>query len=270
MEGSEKTAKLKSNRAFELDLLRGFAIFMMILHHFAYDLRFIFEYKVFGFISSECDWFWAFPQPFFIFVFIVISGICCQFSRNNFKRALKLGLVAIAFSAVTITADHFFHLECSVYFNVLHVLTVSTLLFAVFDHFEQKKTGGRESRGGDMTLFSIVIIFFWLLQAIRFYHDKIKCGWVSILGIDPHPDYALAIGDEMGLIPWVGVFFLGVLIGRHVYKSKETLFPNTPKAVHAVSRPFEWIGRNSLLVYILHQPVILGILYLLQYLGVLK
>ena len=270
MEGSEKTVKLKRNRAFELDLLRGFAIFMMVLHHFAYDIRFIFDYNVFSFIGADCNWFWGFLQPFFVFFFIGISGICCQFSRNNFKRALKLGLVAIAFTAVTIAADHFFDLECAVYFNVLHVLTVSTFLFAVFDHFEQKKTGGRESRGGDMILFSIVMIFIWLLQGIRYYHGKIKCGWVSILGIDPHPDYAFAIGDEMGLIPWVGVFFLGVLIGRYVYKNKETLFPNTPAPVKAVSRPFEWIGRNSLVVYILHQPVIMGILYLLQYLGVLK
>ncbi len=270
MEGEEKVGKLRNTRAFELDLLRGFAIFMLVLHHFAYDLRFIFNYKVFAFIGSECDWFWAFVHPFFIFIFVGISGVCCQFSRNNFKRSLKLLGVALAFSAVTIIADRMYGLECAVYFNVLHLLTVATFLFAVFDHVEQKKTGSRESRGGDMILFTIVMVFIWLLQAIRFYHEKIKCGWVAILGIDAHPDYAFAVGDEMGLIPWIGVFFLGVLIGRHVYKKKETLFPNTPKPVKAVSTPFEWIGRHSLLVYIVHQPVVLGILYLLRYVGVLK
>ena len=267
----EKAIRNKAdNRAFELDLLRGFAIFMMILHHFAYDLRYIFEYKVFSFISAECDWFWAFLHPFFIFVFVVISGICCQFSRNNFKRSLKLLIVALGFSVVTITADHFLDLGCSIYFNVLHLLFVSTLLFAVFDHVEQKKYGERNSRNGDAVLFLIVMAFFFLLNGIHYYHYKIHSGFVSILGIEPHPDYAWTVGDELGLIPWVGVFFLGVLIGRHVYKKKETLFPNAPKAVHAVSKPFEWIGRNSLLVYILHQPIVLGILYLLRYVGVLK
>ena len=265
MGAGEKTAK----RAFELDLLRGFAIFMMILHHFAYDLRYIFEYNVFPFISSRCDWFWGLLHPFFIFIFVGISGICCQFSRNNFKRAGKLALVAIAFSAATITADHFFHLECSIYFNVLHLLAVSTFLFAIFDHVEQKKTGERKSRQGDMVLFSIVTLFFWLLNALPFYNYKIHNGWVMILGIQPHPESVLPVGDELGLIPWVGVFFLGVLIGRHVYAGKKTLFPNTPKAVLAISKPFEWIGRNSLVVYILHQPIVLGILYLLRYLGVL-
>ena len=267
----EKAIRNKAdNRAFELDLLRGFAIFMMILHHFAYDLRYIFEYNVFSFIGQNCDWFWAFLHPFFIFIFVVISGICCQFSRNNFKRSLKLLIVALGFTVVTITADHFLDLGCSIYFNVLHLLFVSTLLFAVFDHVEQKKYGERNSRNGDAVLFLIVMAFFFLLNGIHYYHYKIHSGFVSILGIEPHPDYAWTVGDELGLIPWVGVFFLGVLIGRHVYKKKETLFPNAPKAVHAVSKPFEWIGRNSLLVYILHQPIVLCILYLLRYVGVLK
>ena len=169
---------------------------------------------------------------------------------------------------MTIAADRCYDLDCEIYFNVLHVLTVSTFLFAIFDHFEQKKTGGRDSRGGDMILFSIVLLFIFLLQALPYYHYKIKSGWVSILGIEPHPDYYWDPGDEMGLIPWVGVFFLGVLVGRYIYKKKETLFPKAPHAVKSISRPFEWIGRNSLLVYILHQPILLGILYGLHYLGV--
>ena len=267
--GKTKLQKNGRNRAFELDLLRGFAIFMMILHHFAYDLRYIFQYDVFAFIGAECDWFWAFVHPFFIFIFVGVSGICCQFSRNNFRRSGKLALVAIAFSVVTVTADHFLDLGCAIYFNVLHVLAIATFLFAVFDHFEQKKTGGRKSRGGDMVLLLIVALFMWLLHAIPFYEGTIHNKWIFILGITPHPDSIMTMGDELGLIPWIGVFFLGVLIGRHVYQEKETFFPNCPKAVHAVSRPFEWIGRNSLLVYLIHQPIVLGILYALDAIGVL-
>ena len=266
----EKQIKLSgSNRAFELDAIRGFSIFMMILHHTAYDLRYIFEYNLFSFISGDCRWFWGLLQPFFLCLFVGVSGICCQFSRNNFKRAFKLGLVAIAFSAATITADHFFDLECSVYFNVLHVLTVATLLFAVFDHFERKKTGERQSRGGTFILLIVVLLAVFLSNAIPEYNEVYKNGWVFILGIEPHPSYDFVMGDEMGLFPWLGVFFLGVLIGRLVYSNKETVFPNTPRKVRAVLKPFEWIGRHSLLIYILHQPVVLGILYGLRAIGVL-
>ncbi|MBO4928225.1 MAG: DUF1624 domain-containing protein [Clostridiales bacterium] len=265
----EQSAVKTRKRAFELDLLRGFAIFMMILHHFAFDLRFILGYDVFAFIGAECNWFWAFVHPFFIFIFVGISGVCCQFSRNNFKRAAKLGAIAIAFSVVTITADHFLNLGCAIYFNVLHVLTAATVLFALFDHVEQKKTGGRDSRQGDMVLMLIVALFMWLLHALPFYDHTIHSPWVMILGMDPHPDSVIQVGDELGLIPWVGVFFLGVLIGRHVYKEKETLFPNAPKPFLTAIKPFEWIGRNSLLVYLIHQPIVLGILYLLRYAGII-
>lgn len=261
--------KTKKNRAFELDLLRGFAIFMMILHHFAYDLRFIFHYDVFAFIGAECDWFWAFLHPFFIFIFVGVSGICCQFSRNNFRRAGKLALVAVTFSVVTVAADHFLDLGCAIYFNVLHLLAIATFLFAIFDHFEQKKTGGRQSRGGDMVLLLIVALFMWLLHGIPYYEGTIHNKWIFILGITPHADSVMTMGDELGMIPWIGVFFLGVLIGRHVYKEKETFFPRTPKAVLTASRPLEWIGRNSLLVYLIHQPIVLGILYALDAIGVL-
>lgn len=258
-------------RAFELDLLRGFAIFMMILHHFAFDLRFIFQYNVFGFIDGTCNWFWAFLHPFFILIFVMISGICCQFSRNNFKRALKLGLIAIAFSVVTITADHFLMLGCAIYFNVLHLLTLATLLFAIFDAIEQKKTGSRDSRQGTMVLFLIVAAFFLLQHALPFYQFTLPYKWSFILGLEPDPKVIMPVmGDEMPIIPWVGVFFVGVLIGRFVYQSKETLFPNAPKAFLTATRPLEWIGKHSLLVYLIHQPIVLGILYLLQYLGVIK
>lgn len=261
---------LSQTRAFELDVLRGFSIFMMILHHFAYDLRYIMGYDtLFPFISGECNWFWALLHPFFLCLFVGISGVCCQFSRNNFKRAFKLGVVAIAFSAVTIVADHFLELGCSIYFNVLHLLTVCTLLFAVFDHLEQKKTDSRESRGGNLVLLLIVLVSVFISNAIPFYNYQSKCGWVFILGIEPQPDARLVMGDDMGLFPWLGVFFIGVLIGRLVYKNKETLFPNAPHAMRVTLKPFEWIGKHSLIVYILHQPVLLGILYGLRALGVL-
>lgn len=272
-EKNEKETPIKlseSKRAFELDVIRGFAIFMMILHHTAYDFRYILEYKnLFTFISGNCLWFWGLLQPFFLCFFVGVSGICCQFSRNNFKRAVKLGVVAIGFTIATVVADHFLDLGCTIYFNVLHLLTVATLLFAVFDHFERKKTGERQSRGGTLVLLLIVLGSMFLSNAIPTYNEVFKNGFVFILGIEPHPDFAFAMGDEMGIFPWLGVFFLGVLIGRLVYTNKETLFPRTPKALRTAMKPFEWIGQHSLLIYILHQPIVLGILYGLRAIGVL-
>jgi uncharacterized membrane protein len=76
------------------------------------------------------------------------------------------------------------------------------------------------------------------------------------------------MGDYMPIFPWLGFFVAGVVIGRLAYRQKRTIFPNAPKALLSISVPFEWLGRNSLLIYVFHQPVILAILYGLRYLGV--
>ena len=261
--------KKKRKRAFEIDLVRGIAIIDLLFHHTSYDLRYMFGYDVAGFLDSSNTAFWAFVQPFFLCCFICVSGICCQFSRNNFKRALKVAVVAALFSAVTITADHFLDLGCSIYFNVLHLLAISMFLFAVFDHVEQKKTSSRNSRGGDLILILTVGAFLILCHGLPLFNGRFHHFAWYFVGIVPAEDAMIAMGDYTSIVPWMGMFFVGVLIGRHVYKSRETLFPNAPKAVLTISRPIEWLGRHSLVIYILHQPVALGIVYLLKFAGVL-
>jgi uncharacterized membrane protein len=76
------------------------------------------------------------------------------------------------------------------------------------------------------------------------------------------------MGDYLPILPWLGFFFVGVVIGRIGYRGKHTLFPRAPKAMKLIASPFEWFGRNSLVIYLVHQPILLAILYGLRYLGV--
>ncbi len=263
----------RKNRAFELDLLRGLAMCVMLWMHTAWDLRYIFGYNIFSCIDPDNKIFWGFVHPFFLSVFVVVSGICCQFSKNNFKRALKLGIIAILFTIGTVTIDHFLDMGCTVYFNVLHLLTIGMFLFAIFDHVEQKKTETRDSRGGTMFLLLVLLVFFILTHALPYYDGMFKTPWVFIVGLEPDPAYSTAslhMADQIGIVPWLGMFFFGVLIGRMAYKEKKTFFPGAPKAVRAISSPIEWIGRHSLIIYLVHQPLTMGILKGLQFLGVIK
>ena len=68
--------------------------------------------------------------------------------------------------------------------------------------------------------------------------------------------------DYMPLFPWLGVFLLGCVIGRTCYKEKKTLF-NRGETMRSVARPVEFIGRHSLIIYLVHQPVVYGILYVI-------
>ena len=78
----------------------------------------------------------------------------------------------------------------------------------------------------------------------------------TIAGIPSQADY-------MPLFPWLGIFLLGCVIGRTCYKEKKTLFPSADKTMKAISRPVEFIGRHSLIIYLVHQPVVYGILYVI-------
>ena len=71
------------------------------------------------------------------------------------------------------------------------------------------------------------------------------------------------MADYMPLFPWLGVFLIGCVIGRICYKDKKTLFAGRGKVMKAIARPIEFIGRHSLIIYLVHQPLVYAILFLI-------
>ena len=66
-------------------------------------------------------------------------------------------------------------------------------------------------------------------------------------------------GDYFPLLPGFGWFLLGAVIGRTAYRKKQSLLPRV-NAANPVIRFFSFCGRHSLLIYMLHQPVLIGLL----------
>jgi len=263
----------KKNRAFELDALRGLALFLMICHHTIFDFRYLLGLDVFAF--QESKWFIYILQPVFICVFIAVSGICSQFSRNNLKRSLKLLIMAMVFSVAMALFSKYSGRDLYVFFNILHLLTVGTFLYGLFSLWEEKHAKKRQPPIQDAALPSakaeiVLLIFAAALifsdQLIDVYASKFDTYWLLPFGFLPRN--VVSMGDYLPILPWLGFFFIGVVIGRIGYKGKQTLFPNAPHAVLSAARPLEWFGRNSLLIYLVHQPIILAILFGLRYLGV--
>ncbi|MBN1775951.1 MAG: DUF1624 domain-containing protein [Clostridiales bacterium] len=273
----------KSNRAFELDALRGLAIFMMICHHLIWDIRYLLGYDLFEF--QEGDFFNYVLQPFFLCCFILISGICCTFSRNNLKRSLRMligsvaisvimALVSYALLAVGVISD--LHEEgLFVFFNILHLLTVGTFICWVIEKLEMNAgknlvTGDKKSVYYSSLINSGLIIaalcVFMAEPLIRILRNDLNTYAFLPLGILPKD--AISMGDYLPMIPWLGVYLIGISVGRTLYINRETAFPNTPQIIRALSRPLEFIGRHSLFVYLIHQPIILAILFGGRYSGI--
>ena len=238
----------------------GLALLLMVLHHFIFDLRYLLELPVFAF--QETRWFVYLLQPFFLNVFLVISGVCCTFSRSNTKRALRLLLVAVALSVATWAASVLSGYDLYIFFNVLHLLAIGILLYAWLTHGE-RKTGRRLPRT-DVLLLLLAAALLWGASLLP-KAEGFGRWWLLPLGLPSQLDFTMS--DYLPLIPWLGFFLIGTLIGRHAYAGRCSAFPGAPAWLQQVSRPFAYLGRHSLLIYVLHQPILLAILFSLRAAG---
>lgn len=262
----------KNLRAFELDALRGLSIVMMLCHHFIFDVRYILNIDAFAFQNSFL--FNNFFQPLFLCVFLSVSGICCQFSKNNLRRAVRMGIAAMTLSVMMGVFSVLFDEGLFVFFNILHLLTVGTFIYWLIDKLEAKIARKESIQPQEIIIvqsrnnayFLIAAMFFFIgMQVLPEISGKVDTYWLLPFGILPK-DY-LSMGDYLPMIPWLGVFLIGIVIGRTAYRDRKSLFPGAPPTFLKITKPFEWVGRNSLVVYLVHQPIMLAILFGGRYFG---
>jgi len=233
-----------------LDEVRGFCIVLMVLYHGAFDLIYIFGIDIPAFHWPILH----FAQPFVAGIFIFLSGIACRYSHSNLKRgviALALGLVM---SGVTI---YFMH-DLAIYFGILHLLGSSMILYALL----QRALDKLPALGG-LLLFALLCLLTW----------GVPSHYVGIPGLLTWPlpaslytvPYLFPLGftasgfssaDYFPLLPWLFLFLSGSYMGVFFKRSS---MPGFFYREH--SRILAWIGRRSLIIYLLHQPVVYGILY---------
>ena len=249
--------RLAKDRAWELDFLRGIAIIMMLFMHMSWDVRFEFGVDVFRYLHAP--WFWSFVHPIIVVLFVGVSGICSTFSRNNVKRGLKLLAATVGMYTATFVIYKVTGIECLILFNVLAVLTCGIFLYALISLIEKKTEVNPNLVNVIMGLLGIYIVIVGC--DIHYMDDTTESLIFLPIGFDI-PNMPV-MADYMPLFPWLGVFLIGCVIGRLCYKEKKTLIPGKGKVMTAIARPVEFIGRHSLIIYLVHQPVIYGVLYVI-------
>ena len=253
-------------RAFELDLLRGFAITMMMLHHLAYDLRYVFDLPIFAF--QDQLWFIDWVRAPFVMIFLGVSGICGTFTRSNAKRGLKLAGVALLFTVVTAVASVVTGQDLYILFNVLHLLAVGTLLYALFEKVERNRfADAAPTRGGDAILLILASFLLWAGEPLA---RAVLSPSLLLLPLGRPDAFLSGMADYMPIIPWLGFFLIGTVIGRTLYITRTTAFPGAARnpVIQRTTAPVRFVGRHALAVYVLHQPVLLAILYLMRAVGI--
>jgi len=230
-----------SGRIWEIDFLRGFSILLVLLYHAAYDLREIAGVqKLFGWeIPLYSPWLEAL-RNIFAGLFIVLCGISSTLTRSNVRRALRLLAVALVITAAT----YFFYPSEAVYFGILHCLGVSILLYAL-----ALKQAGPWACAAAAVVASLMSAALPLLLK----NTVIPFDWLLPLGIHSRTYSSF---DYFPLFPWLAVFLVGSALGKSIYASRRSLILKPPPV-----SVINIAGRHSLWIYVLHQPVILGVFY---------
>lgn len=215
------------NRIFLVDLIRSTAIYLMIFYHFFYDLYAINLYPT----PIFTHWFWFGLPRLIVALFCLAMGYSLEFShRNGFHkdqflyRLGKLITGAMFISLITFI----FEPHKWVYFGTLHLLATSSVVSLLF--LKRQKLS----------------LWFGLALVIPFLLTGKSLPWFSL----PHPSM-----DYIPLFPWFGFVLLGMSsYGRPSIQSFSLSHPIWAKLA--------WPSKYSLRIYLLHQPIIYGSLYL--------
>ena len=224
-----------SKRIWELDALRGLALLGMMGIHFVYDLV-----DLFG------VWNWQQPAWYLFFknnygaVFFLISGISATLGSHPVKRGAQVFLCGFLCTGVTLGMYllGFAGKGIIIYMGVLQCLGLCMMLWPLF----------RRCPDRALTALGLaMMIAGWYLrtQAYPFW-------LLTPLGFAP---YGFTSSDYFPLLPNFGYFLLGAVVGKRAYAGRKSLFPRETPPLGL----FRWLGRHSLMVYLLHQPVLAAI-----------
>ena len=227
------------------DTIRGLSVVSMILFHFTYDLFFISHIKLTWFTPLLMQvWIPSISYPF-----IFIAGCMCAFSKNSFKRAGIYSLVALAI----FTATTFAKVDTPITFGIFFCMASCTLVEALISRFIVMPKGYAAA-----ILFLLIFVICIPISAGYIGVGNMIFSLPKELYQTPYlawagfPSPTFSSGDYYPLLPYLFLYLSGAAFNRQF---KEEGYPDWMKTF---SLPLVTeMGKHSLLIYILHQPILL-------------
>ena len=240
---SRGEAAVCSARLPLIDAARGTAILAMAVYHFSWDLQF------FGYIAADVtrDLGWRIFARLIAGSFLFLVGVSlvlatrAGFDRKRYLR--RILLVSGAAAAIT-AATYVAFPDSFIFFGILHCIAVSSVLALPFLRWPVPAA---------IAAAAFCFVAPQFLSGPVFDHPALI--WLGLATYFPRSN------DFVPIFPWFGVVLAGVACARLALRFR-------PEALNAASFgsrapwPLVWAGRHSLAIYLLHQPVLIGILYL--------
>ncbi|WP_230532785.1 DUF1624 domain-containing protein [Microvirga roseola] len=232
-----------SQRWDAIDVARGVAILAMIVYHFAWDLSFLNLIETN--IIQVPAWRWFARAIAGSFLFLAGFGLALAhaegFRRLSFlKRLLKVGGAAAIITLVTLFAFP----QSYIFFGILHAIAVSSVLALPFLRLHPS-----------VVLGAAVIC---VAAPLVFTSPALDAPWLDWLGLgaaDP------VTNDYVPIFPWFGLVLAGLAAGLWHLPHRQTMRLARWRAKDSLGRGLIWAGRESLPIYLIHQPVLLAVLY---------
>ena len=240
-----------AERFWEIDLLRGIAILMMIAFHVLYDLDYFGAYRI-----NVHAGFWLYFGRATASIFLLLVGISLTLSyaralktqsteEKFYWKYLKRGLKIFLWGLVITVMTWVFVREGFVLCGILHLIGVSIILAYPLVKLKY----------GNLALgISFIALGLYLKQV------SVEFLWLLWLGLTPNSFYTV---DYFPLLPWFGVVLIGVFIGNSFYPNYRRIFELRDRSQYRIIQVLSLMGRHSLLIYLVHQPVLIAGLYLL-------
>jgi uncharacterized membrane protein len=218
---------------------------MMVVYHTAYDLDVFGGYAL---DSTSGAWARFADATASSFLFLVGVSLVISYARDvragrdSFRKYLFRGLTVTGYGMLLTLVFWVFGLGWVV-FGILHLIGVSIVL--------AYPLLGRPFLALLLGLVTLAVGFYMMSLGV-----SSESPWLLPLGVVPE---GLSMPDYRPLFPWFGMVLLGLSAGSVVYGSGRGL---TEGEAPLFVRPLLPLGRNSLAIYLVHQPVIIGVLAL--------
>ena len=241
-------------RFLEIDLLRTVAILMMIVYHICFDLAFFYDFP----IDPLSGWLLVLQRSTAI-LFLLLVGISFSVSfgrmRNRnagdpelFRKYFQNGIGLILIGEVISIVTWFAVGDLYVRFGILHLIGASLILAPLFMPLREAN------------LFLAPIVWYGGTVLSNIF---LSSSFLLPLGIT-RPDFNSI--DYFPLFPWFAAVLTGMAAGNFLYNRGFL-------KIHIKQTPVTWRitspGRHSLMIYLLHQPILLGFLKFLGFFKIL-
>lgn len=223
-----------------IDAGRGVALVLMFAYHFSFDLSY------YGFVTIDFNNtpFWLGARAFIVTLFLLIVGISLQLAnaeRINWSATWRrLAILGAAAAAVSIASALLFP-DSYIFFGILHFIAVASLLALPFLRYRW------------LALATAIALLLLDLNYADPLFNQPALQWIGLMTHKPFTE------DYVPLLPWFAMVLLGVFIGSWLLQMA-TRFTHW-RGNRGAWPILRWAGCHSLLLYLIHQPILLGLLY---------